>query len=462
MNSRFLRHLQITLAALDVTVLYVVTVACKEFFNKYVSLMGISYSDFSFHICLTWLLISLVNKLYNEKYIIYFEKYLRKTTQVYICFLILLLSYRLFTYSLNIPPAIPAAFFVITSLSVFANRIMYLMFLRYLKRRHYAVSKLLIIGYNAVSKRFVDLLEDEPFNKEIVGFCEDAENVNELSNYPVLTNFEGILDVCQQYGVNEIYSTIAPEQRPELYDIISEAEQNCIRFKIIPDTGLIINRKVHFDYLHQQPVITLRKEPLEELSNRVIKRGFDFMFSLFVVLFVLSWLIPIIALAIKLESRGPVFFVQPRSGRNNKVFLCFKFRSMKVNELAHSLQASKNDSRITKVGRFLRKTNLDEFPQFLNVLLGNMSIVGPRPHMLKHTDQYSKLIGHFMVRQFIKPGITGWAQVNGYRGETKDIDAMKKRVEYDLWYMENWSVWLDLKVTYLTVVNTLQGEKNAF
>jgi putative colanic acid biosynthesis UDP-glucose lipid carrier transferase len=135
---------------------------------------------------------------------------------------------------------------------------------------------------------------------------------------------------------------------------------------------------------------------------------------------------------------------------------------MKVNDNANTLQATKNDVRITKLGEFLRRTSLDEFPQFLNVLMGDMSIVGPRPHMLKHTADYSEIIDEYMIRQFLKPGISGWAQVNGFRGETKTLDQMKKRVEYDLWYMENWSTWLDLKIMFLTVFNTIKGEENAF
>jgi lipopolysaccharide/colanic/teichoic acid biosynthesis glycosyltransferase len=180
------------------------------------------------------------------------------------------------------------------------------------------------------------------------------------------------------------------------------------------------------------------------------------------MIFVLSWLVPLIALAIWLDSKGPVFFKQVRSGLNNKPFVCYKFRSMKINSESHTVQAIRNDKRFTLVGRFLRKTNLDEFPQFYNVLKGEMSIVGPRPHMLKHTEDYSAIINKYMVRQFIKPGITGWAQVNGHRGETQKLEDMEARVDHDIWYMENWSLLLDVKIVALTAFNIFRGDKNAF
>jgi putative colanic acid biosynthesis UDP-glucose lipid carrier transferase len=240
------------------------------------------------------------------------------------------------------------------------------------------------------------------------------------------------------------------------------ADQNCIRFKIAPNLDLFFKKQMHIDFLKEIPVISLRNEPLEDLGNRIKKRIFDIVVSSLVLVFILSWLIPIISLLIWLDSKGPVFFVQPRSGKDNKVFPCLKFRTMKVNNHAHTTQATKGDARVTKIGAFLRRTSLDEFPQFLNVLQGNMSIVGPRPHMVKHTDEYSALVGQYMVRQFLKPGITGWAQVNGFRGETRTIGQMQKRVEHDIWYMENWSLILDFRIIVMTIVNMIKGEENVY
>jgi len=201
--------------------------------------------------------------------------------------------------------------------------------------------------------------------------------------------------------------------------------------------------------------------PLDDINSRFFKRAFDIVFSSVVILFVISWLFPLLCVLIKLTSKGPVFFKQKRTGINNRTFTCMKFRTMHMSNDADEKQATKNDSRVTALGGFLRKSNLDEFPQFFNVLIGQMSIVGPRPHMLKHTNQYSELIDYYRVRHYVKPGITGWAQVSGYRGETDELWKMQKRVEYDMSYLESWTFWWDLRIVFLTVFGK-NSRKNAF
>ena len=193
----------------------------------------------------------------------------------------------------------------------------------------------------------------------------------------------------------------------------------------------------------------------------MLKRAFDLVFSTVVLICSPVIFIPI-AIAVKLSSPGPVFFKQKRTGFKGKEFNCYKFRTMRVNADSDEVQATRNDPRKTRVGEFLRKTSLDELPQFINVFLGDMSVVGPRPHMVKHTLDYSKIIDKYMLRHLIKPGITGWAQVNGYRGETRELWQMERRVEYDVWYIEHWNFWLDIKIIFLTVFNAFKGEKNAF
>ncbi|MDB5062107.1 MAG: undecaprenyl-phosphate glucose phosphotransferase [Mucilaginibacter sp.] len=195
-------------------------------------------------------------------------------------------------------------------------------------------------------------------------------------------------------------------------------------------------------------------------QNRALKRLFDIFFSLGVIIFILSWLLPLLVIMIKIESRGPGIFKQERSGRNNKPFWCYKFRSMRVNNI--SKQATKGDIRTTRIGAFMRRTSLDELPQFFNVLLGEMSVVGPRPHMLKQTEEFSRVIYQYMDRHFLRPGITGWAQVNGYRGEIKDHNQLLKRFEYDMWYIENWTNTFDIKIILKTFINVIKGDKNAY
>ena len=192
------------------------------------------------------------------------------------------------------------------------------------------------------------------------------------------------------------------------------------------------------------------------------KRFFDIVFSLLVICCLLIWLVPLIALLIKLESKGPVFFRQLRTGKDGKPFYCLKFRSMRPNTQANFMQARRNDARITVVGAYLRKTSLDELPQFFNVLRGEMSIVGPRPHMLAHTEEYALLIENFMDRHLIMPGITGWAQVSGYRGETRNVEAMAKRVEADIHYLHSWTFWLDVKIIWLTIKQVIVIEEHVF
>ncbi|NJL14495.1 MAG: exopolysaccharide biosynthesis polyprenyl glycosylphosphotransferase, partial [Microscillaceae bacterium] len=246
----------------------------------------------------------------------------------------------------------------------------------------------------------------------------------------------------QQQVPDEIYCTLSPQSHTETIQALSTfADRNFIYFRMAkPEITPALPTPPPAFYYDNVPIVTLRREPLASRANQVLKRAFDIVFSLVVLAILIPFVFPIIALAIKLESRGPVFFVQMRPGFKNKLFPCFKFRSMAVNGETER-QATKNDMRITKVGAFLRKTSLDELPQFANVLLGHMSVVGPRPNMQKQLEYYSTVIDNYAFRHFTLPGITGWAQVNGYRGETQTVEAMAQRVDLDIEYMQKWSLW---------------------
>jgi putative colanic acid biosynthesis UDP-glucose lipid carrier transferase len=463
MNSRFLRHLQLTLLALDVLAINIVFFTAQFFFRKEMLIEAyVEYTYFGFFLTIAWLLVTLTGNVYNERNILSFELFAGRSTRAFVYFILMVCAFLFFSHFYIISRLFIAVVICGIPALLTCNRFLYLAVYHYFKKKDFFVNKVVVIGYNNLSKKLVDYLEEDGVNKEVIGYCEELENIHELSRYPILSNINGALEVCKQYGATEIYSTIIPEQNPGIYRLIKKADQNCIRFRIVPDIGAMVKRQVYIDYLNEIPVLSLRKEPLDDLGNKIKKRFFDIVVSLAVTLFILSWLIPLIGLLIKLESKGPVFFKQLRSGQDNKSFWCLKFRSMRMNNNANLVQATRDDARITRLGRFLRRSSLDEFPQFLNVLMGDMSIVGPRPHMLKHTADYSKIIDEYMIRQFLKPGITGWAQVNGFRGETKTLDQMKKRVEFDLWYMENWNLWLDIKIMFLTIYNTIKGEENAF
>jgi putative colanic acid biosynthesis UDP-glucose lipid carrier transferase len=208
----------------------------------------------------------------------------------------------------------------------------------------------------------------------------------------------------------------------------------------------------------------MREAPLDEIVNKRAKRVFDIIFSSLILGTIFPIVYIISALAIKLTSRGPIIFKQLRNGEDGKPFICYKFRTMRVLEqsVSDSQQAVPDDPRMTWVGKILRRTNFDELPQFWNVLKGDMSVVGPRPHMLKHTEDYRKIIGSYMVRHFVKPGVTGWAQVNGFRGATETSEKMERRVHYDVYYIEHWSFSFDLEIIGKTIVKMFTGDKNAY
>ncbi|RYX80187.1 exopolysaccharide biosynthesis polyprenyl glycosylphosphotransferase, partial [bacterium] len=294
--------------------------------------------------------------------------------------------------------------FVVTAFDQYNNRMT-----RYKKN-------IMVLGYNETAIKLANYFQQNKMSYHFAGFVQyDNEEFpkhlpNEYCSIP------GFSDFVTAHDVREVYSTVFPNtENAQLQAVIDVAEQNCIRVKFVADKKQPIDSNLYLEnYIDNMPIINFRTEPLEIFKNQFLKRVFDICFSLCVFIFIYTWLIPIISILIKLDSKGPVFFLQNRAGKDNKPFKIYKFRTMLVTEAdGEYKQATKNDSRITKIGVFLRKTSLDEVPQFLNVLIGNMSIVGPRPHMLKHTEQYRAIIDKYMVRHFLKPGITGWAQVNG-------------------------------------------------
>ncbi len=330
--------------------------------------------------------------------------------------------------------------------------------IKFFRKRGLNFRKIIIIGWNGTAKKLYSEIKSDPgYGYKILGIF-DNEKHKDIKITGCLKDVESFVADNQ---IDEIYCAL-PSEAGDVGRIIKIADDYDVQFFYVPMISGFMTTTFSLTSMGNLPIMIYRPNPLMSRWNRILKRLFDMIFSLAVILLVsFTILVPII-IAIKCSSKGPILFKQKRTGYRGREFTCLKFRTMKVNDKSDELQATKNDPRKTKVGDFLRKTSLDELPQFVNVLIGNMSVVGPRPHMVKQTEEYSRLIDKYMVRHMIKPGITGLAQVSGYRGQTEELWQMEKRVEYDVMYIENWSFWLDIKIIFRTVINAIQGEKNAF
>lgn len=461
MNSSYINLFRFFFVCVDLFALNLVYFVLLNIFGRIPENAEHRYVVLFFASNMIWLFASYCTTLYISNSNMNSKRFAKRTANTLVLFYVLIMIFIfLYHYSFS-------RLFILISLSGFAfllllMRVLFFWASYYLNRANRITKKVVIVGYNDVAKKLAFSFTMQNRNLLVEGYFEDPNLVSELSLLPIIGNVEECVAYAVDNHISEIFSTISPEKNKDLYVLAQKAEKSLIRFKFVPDFKFYVNRDTHIEYLNDFPVLSLRNEPLEDFSNRLKKRIFDVLFSIFVIVFVLSWLIPVLAILIKLNSRGPVFFVQWRSGKNNKRFRCFKLRTMAVNENANSVQMTKGDTRVTSLGSFLRKANLDELPQFVNVLYGSMSVVGPRPHMLRHTESYSKLLEEYMVRHFVKPGVTGWAQVNGFRGEIKKEEHLRKRIEHDIWYMEHWSIWMDLRIMWLTVYRTLQGDKNAY
>jgi putative colanic acid biosynthesis UDP-glucose lipid carrier transferase len=355
-------------------------------------------------------------------------------------------------------------FYFIFLVFLVISRVVFMKLMKYIRVQGYNFKNVVIVGANDKGENIRKFLaKDLTYGYRILGFFDDKVDPFVTITAPVLGGFDAIHEYVANGDVDEMYIALHTDNVKTIRELTALCERHMVRIKFIPDFQQYTRaRKVQITFYGNTPVLMLRKEPLEATINLLIKKGFDLVFSFSVIVLIFPWLFPIIVLFIKMDSPGPVFFRQRRSGRANKVFWCVKFRTMRVNKFSDSVQATNGDSRVTKMGAFMRRTNIDELPQFFNVLWGTMSVIGPRPHMLKHTEQYSELINNYLVRHYAKPGISGWAQVNGFRGETKELIEMKDRVDFDIWYIENWSLLLDIKIIFLTVFNVFKGEEKAY
>ena len=453
---RFSKYFKAVVILLDILVLAIVFVIFFIQKNKNIDFADIDWEQNSLSILLLslfWILLSGHTKLYdiprNLTYTLYLERILAQML-FFLFGLILLgkvsnnvfLKYERFTLAL----ILSTLFLLLKSIIFFT--------LKYLRSKGVNYRNIMFLGKKNDAQKILEnvLKERTDYGFRIFSYPESDFSITRLKNF------------WREKGIHSVYLTNNDPSIPKetIEKVFFEAENAKVRIALIPDFENNDFFQYEINYVETQPVLVQTKFPLDYFSNFTLKRVFDILFSLFIILFVCSWLFPIIAILIKMDSKGPIIFKQKRYGFHDEVFNCLKFRTMVVNKESTTKTTEENDKRITSIGKFLRKSSLDEMPQFINVLFGNMSVVGPRPHMLLIDDFYKTKIGRYAIRSLVKPGITGLAQVNGLRGDNGDMDIeMKKRILADAFYVKNWSLTLDIVIIFKTVFLFFSGDKKA-
>ena len=348
--------------------------------------------------------------------------------------------------------------YILACICITAYRYVFYRYVGHYRKKGGNFVNVVVIGRDRNLKKIRRIFDHPQFGYRYCGFFDDGHSPSPTYLGEVLGSYKYILD----NKIDEVYCTAAKLSKEQLQNLINFADNNLIKLKIIPDNKEIFTRSMSIEQYDNIPVLKLRTVPLETEIANVGKRAFDLVFSSIAIILLLSWLVPILYVLIKLESPGPLFFKQKRHGLNRQAFWCIKFRSMAANSDSDTKMATKNDMRVTKIGKIIRKTSIDELPQFFNVFMGDMSVVGPRPHMEKHTSDYEISVDKYLVRHFVKPGITGLAQVQGYRGEISTPADIMNRIRLDILYVEKYSLWLDLKIIFKTITNAVMGEEKAY
>lgn len=421
------------------------------------TLLNNIYFELQLFYNIAWIVSAYIIKIHETDRSASIERVIRKLLNALALYLILIFAF------LGIKEGAFFKLFVFyayctTSIGLALFNIGYVVFLKYYRKVGYNYRKVIIAGYGKIA---TDLRKYFNYNPEMgyrfLGYFDDKVN-----NALVRGRIDDIPRLAKELEIDEIFCILPYLDYKKVSELTTFSEDNFIKIHAVPDYRGFPFKNIQVHLYDLIPVLNFPPQPLDDQINRFIKRSFDVVFSSLFLLLIGSWLIPMVAILIKWDSEGPVFFKQKRSGINNQPFICYKFRTMKVNAESDKLQATKSDSRITKIGKLLRKTNLDEVPQFINVLRGEMSVVGPRPHMLKHTEEFYQQVDRFMVRHYVKPGITGLAQTKGFRGETNTFFKLKNRIKLDRFYVENWSLLFDMKIIVATVMTMFKGDDNAY
>ncbi|QWX83701.1 exopolysaccharide biosynthesis polyprenyl glycosylphosphotransferase [Cellulophaga sp. HaHaR_3_176] len=433
---------------------YIIDLAIINLFGSYI--LTSFQNPLLFHcvISLAWVTISIISKfytIYRHTRVTYILKLLM--TQFSLFFLILF-SFVGFFKQFDISRILLLKYFLIVTLIIFCSKfINYALIKKFRQVVKGNLRNVIVIGKNKKTDQLISVFKE----RTDYGY----HFLNQFDVKDPQFDLNKIFEFITYNNVSEIYCSVSELKNQQISSIISFADNNLKLLKFIPDNKNIFSKKLKFEYYDYIPVLSLRDISLHNPFNAALKRAFDIIFSIVVILGILSWLTPIIALVIRLESKGPIFFRQLRNGIDNKEFYCYKFRSMGLDNGGDKFQTVKNDMRVTRVGKFIRRTSMDELPQFYNVFFGNMSVVGPRPHMLKLSLEYDTIVDKYMLRQLVKPGITGLAQVKGCRGEIETDSDIINRVKFDIFYVENWSLILDFKIIVQTVLKAIVGDEKA-
>jgi len=461
-QQQFLRNISYTL---DIIIILIAYLVAKKF-NYNIDLQYFSYPFFFLSIVL-WFIMSIFSKIYFEKRS---NKFAEEMVQMIYHSILFIVSLSSVLFFLNLNHKFPSKFVL-----VYANILTFLAILsKYAIRKkiHAYLNKgifydqVLLVGSTKAAEEFIDAVKKYYYyGYKCIGYIDEQDKLKKDCAY--LGNLNDLNFILTTTAIDEVFIALPTNENEKIQNCIAICDGLNIKVRILPNLSEFTSSSVYINNIGLLPVVNVGDLPLDKKENRILKRAFDIIFSLLFFIFIGSFIFPLLAIIIKFSSRGPVFFKQERWGLNNKRITCYKFRSMykestEIDDDGNFQQAQKNDPRITLVGKILRKTNMDELPQFWNVLIGNMSVVGPRPHPTQLNIQSMELVDNYMLRHMVIPGITGLAQVNGCRGETKTTEDMQKRVNFDLYYIQRWNFWLDLQIIIQTVINIFRGDQNAY
>jgi putative colanic acid biosynthesis UDP-glucose lipid carrier transferase len=461
-QQQFLRNISYTL---DVIIILIAYIIAKKF-SYDIDLQFFSYPFFLLSLVL-WFVMSVFSKIYFEKRS---NKFAEEMVQMIYHAILFIVSLSSVLFFLNLNHKFPSKFVL-----VFANVLTFLAILsKYAIRKkiHAYLNKgiyydqVLLVGSTMAAEEFIDAVKKYYYyGYKCIGYIDDQDQLKKECTY--LGNLNDLHTILRTSEIDEVFIALPTFENEKIQNCIAICDGLNVKVRILPNLSEFTSSSIYINNIGLLPVVNVGDLPLDKRENRLLKRCFDIIFSLLFFIILGIFIFPLLAIIIKLSSKGPIFFKQERWGLNNKRITCYKFRSMykessDIDEEGNFQQAYKDDPRITLIGKILRKTNMDELPQFWNVLIGNMSVVGPRPHPTQLNIQSMELVDNYMLRHMVIPGITGLAQVNGCRGETRTTEDMQRRVNFDLYYIQRWNFWLDLQIIIQTVINIFRGDQNAY